>query len=140
MSRLIYQSLLLTNMPNASYSWKLPKKEEGASPQETIIVSSAANDYFFYRRIIDIENETRRSWDSLWKNIVMDNGKINPMRLKRELFDYSFLIQEATKVYNYISGGKLVKPTHTADEVISAFHEHLQELVNKKVDEEIKKR
>lgn len=73
---------------------------------------------------------------TFWVPIIFDeeNGKLNLEQLKKELYDYSMLLENVPKVYCEVSGGKISKPNTDPNEVISAFND----LLNDAVDEAIK--
>lgn len=123
-------------MNNTSWSWPLSKKSLPQPSSKKIIISSPPGSYMFFRRVIDPEMGMEYGWEGLWKKILTQDGRINLNQLKKELFDYSFLIQEAARVYHYVSGGRVFKPSQTSDEVIAAFNEYFKD----KVNEEVKKR
>lgn len=51
-----------------------------------------------------------------WKNIIYKDGKIDEEQVFRELEDYSFLMKQASLVYEEISG--LGKTNYDADVII----------------------
>jgi hypothetical protein len=71
-----------------------------------------------------------------WVPIIFDakNGRLNLEQLKKELYDYSMLLENVPKVYCEVSGGKISKPNTDPEEVILAFND----LLNETVDDAIK--
>jgi len=56
-----------------------------------------------------------------WKEIIYRNGKINATQVFKELADYSFLMEQASKVYNHFTG--LSKTNYFANTIISLIEE-----------------
>jgi len=81
------------------------------------------------------ETDYEKSYREFWKNIVEDDGVVNMDQIKRELHDYLFLLENVPKVYCEITGDKLSNPNYDAGTVISAFHEHIKELINEYTEE-----
>jgi hypothetical protein len=63
-----------------------------------------------------------------WKDIIYRKGKINATQVFKELADYSFLMEQASKVYEHFTG--LSKTTYWATTIIS-------EIENKNFDKRI---
>ena len=72
-------------------------------------------------------NEIEREYRNFWAEIVETNGVMDPEKVKRELFDYSNFMREASEVYMAVSGGRISKPNTKAQEVIDLFEEALEE-------------
>ena len=49
-----------------------------------------------------------------WKDIIYKDGKIDEEQVFKELKDYAFLMEQASKVYSYVTGGKLRKTNYKA--------------------------
>jgi hypothetical protein len=61
-----------------------------------------------------------QDYDAFWKGILENHdGTINMDQLKRELFDFRKLMNNAAKVYEHITGGTITKVETNADAVIS---------------------
>lgn len=56
-----------------------------------------------------------------WKSIVYKNGKINAAQVFRELEDYAFLLEQASKVYCHFTN--LSKTNYYASTIISLIEE-----------------
>uniref|UniRef100_A0A6H2A4Z4 Uncharacterized protein n=1 Tax=viral metagenome TaxID=1070528 RepID=A0A6H2A4Z4_9ZZZZ len=56
-----------------------------------------------------------------WLEIICKNGKINKAQVLRELSDYSFLIEQASKVYCHFTN--LSKTNYYANTIISIIEE-----------------
>lgn len=58
-----------------------------------------------------------------WKEIIYKNGKPNIAQIFRELSDYAFLMEQASKVYCHFTG--LSKTNYYAATIISAIEERM---------------
>jgi hypothetical protein len=59
-------------------------------------------------------------WDVFWKDIVCNkDGSINIKQVKKELYDFHFVMQEVPKVYSHITNGRLSKILYPAETVIT---------------------
>ena len=59
-----------------------------------------------------------KDWEEFWKEIVTNpDGSINLEQLKKELSDFSIVMEEVPKVYTHITGGKLSYITYQANVV-----------------------
>ncbi len=56
-----------------------------------------------------------------WKSIIYKNGKINITQLFKELQDYAFLMEQASKVYCHFTN--LSKTTYYAETIIQIIEE-----------------
>ena len=73
----------------------------------------------------DEEKTPEQLWESFWKDIVCNpDGSINLEQLKKELWDFSFILGEVPKVYMGVTGGSLSKPNYHAAGVIDAANEY----------------
>lgn len=69
------------------------------------------------------ENNYEKKYDEFWKDIIECNGEINLCQLKKELYDYSILIDNVTKVYTHATNYVLSKTNYSAEIVISQIEE-----------------
>ncbi len=67
-------------------------------------------------------NEIEGNWDNLWADIVYPDNKLDLEQLKKELFDYSNLMDRMSEITDYISNGQLSKPTYDVG-VLKNFHD-----------------
>ena len=71
------------------------------------------------RKQYDVEE----SWE-FWKDIVCnEDGTINIEQLKKELCDFSVMMNEVPKVYCEVTGNAMSKPLYYADDVIAIFND-----------------
>jgi hypothetical protein len=69
-------------------------------------------------------NEVEQVFQEFWADIVCnEDGSINMEQVKKELSDYSFMLDEVPKVYSEVTGGLLSKPNYYAESVLSVFRE-----------------
>src|SRR5665213_869373 len=65
----------------------------------------------------------KHQWETLWKDFVTTNGRIDKVKLMTELADFSLLMEEAGKVYEYVTGGRINTVKVMATEIIRAATE-----------------
>lgn len=74
---------------------------------------------------IDVE----KIWNEFWKEIVCNpDGTINIEQVKKELADFSFVMEQVPAVYEHITGGTLSKIMYHKEVVIAKADEHYQQL------------
>ena len=67
-------------------------------------------------------------WEEFWQPILVKNNQIDLEQLKKELADFSYILEQIPLVYDHITGGLLSKPLYSADTVIQAADEHYRNL------------
>jgi hypothetical protein len=81
-----------------------------------------------------MNKSTKELWEEFWKPICTHpNGSINLEQIKKELADYSFLLEQVPKVYEEVSG--LSKVNYKAEDVIKAYRDKTQIIINDILDE-----
>lgn len=75
------------------------------------------------RRIIESHEQV---YEEFWKDIIEPNGQIDMDALKRELFDYWTFMNEASKVYYAVTGGRISKVNTNADTVINEIEDYFE--------------
>lgn len=76
-------------------------------------------------------------WESFWKPIVSnEDGTINIEQVKKELADFSFIMEQVPKVYCHITGDKMSKVMYRAKDVIRMADDHFNEQLREAVKEE----
>lgn len=69
------------------------------------------------------------NWEQNWKSILENpDGTLNLEQLKKELHDFSMVLDEVPKVYTEISGQRLSYATYPANTVIQCYKQHLEEM------------
>jgi hypothetical protein len=77
------------------------------------------------------------TWESFWKPIVTNkDGTINLEQLKKELADFSFIMEQVPKVYCHITGDKMSYVTYRAEDVIRVADDHFNEQLKEAIKEE----
>lgn len=75
-------------------------------------------------------NDPQEAFDDFWKDIVCDPaGFFDPDAVKKELYDYHFIMTEVGEVYSYITGGQLSKPNYYANVVKAKADEFQTQLI-----------
>ena len=85
-----------------------------------------------------MDNEVQSNWEQNWKDIlVLPDGSIDVEQLKKELHDFSRMMDTIPLVYEHITGGKLSKCLYDAQTVISCADEHYEQLYRLKPDPDL---
>ena len=71
--------------------------------------------------------EARIHGAEFWANFVYPDGA-SPEEIQNELMDYHQYLDDTTKVYYHISGGKISKPNTMAFELISIYDDEITSL------------
>jgi hypothetical protein len=87
-----------------------------------------------------VDSQVQKTWDDFWKEIVCSpDGTINIDQVKKELSDFSFLLEQIPAVYMHITGGKMSKVMYRAEDVIKLadnyFNEQLEEAVKDELED-----
>lgn len=73
------------------------------------------------------KRDYQKEWEDFWKDICTDdNGNLNLDQVKRELSDYSFILEQLPTIYCHITGDTLSKPFYDAKTIINLADEHYQ--------------
>jgi len=76
-----------------------------------------------------------KDWQEFWKPIVSkENGDLDLEQVKKELSDYSMILEEVPKVYCALTNDTLSKPHYLAETVISVA----QDVQQKEYEEQFK--
>lgn len=71
------------------------------------------------------EHDYDREYEKFWRPLVeLSSGAMNHEQLRKELYDYSRLIENIMKVYDRLTGGMISKPLTDPDTVIQVAEEH----------------
>jgi hypothetical protein len=78
-----------------------------------------------------------------WQDIIYNDGRIDEEQVMKELCDYRFVMQQASKVYDHVTGGKLSKIMYKAETIIAeaddlfnkTFEENMDEYLKDKTEE-----
>jgi len=70
----------------------------------------------------------RSNWN-FWKDIIIkSDGTVNLAQLKKELSDFSHVLEQVPLVYCHITGSLLSKTNYFAQDVINVADEHYEKL------------
>lgn len=76
------------------------------------------------------EEDYEKDYDTYWKGIIEnEDGSVNLDQVKRELYDYSSLMTNATRVYMVVTGGMVSKTNTMSSSIISVYNEKVDEMV-----------
>lgn len=73
-----------------------------------------------------VDHEVQECWESFWRKILVKNGQLDIGQVKKELFDYKYVRDQASLVYSELSG--LSKVFYPAQSVINRAREQQKEL------------
>lgn len=78
---------------------------------------------------MDIENY--KEFEKYWHSIIYnEDGTPNIEQIKKELYDYSVLLDFVSKVYCDITGGRILKPFTFPDVVIAGADDNYNQIAN----------
>ena len=66
-----------------------------------------------------------------WKEIIYKDGKIDEEQVMKELEDYAFLMEQASKVYCAVTNGKMSKTNYFAHTIIQEYEQSFDDYVHK---------
>jgi hypothetical protein len=79
-------------------------------------------------------SDYQKTWIEFWRPIcTCKDGSLNLDQIQRELHDFKTTMDNVSKVYCHITGGKLSTPNYPAATVINVYEEE----VTRKIDEAI---
>lgn len=81
----------------------------------------------------EIDRECEIIYQKYWKPLLETDGIIDRKQLKRELFDFHNLINNASAVFSYVTGGAVSKVLTKAETVNSLADEHYTEIYESRV-------
>ncbi len=128
------------------YCWSTEYPEEGAilldgaviaQPEPPAADERAAPDVPEKRDATDPEQQWREFWQEICTNA---DGSINLEQVKKELSDFSMLLSWVPRVYMHVTGGRVSKVNTWPSVVISLHDEHVDELVEDAVRDELEAR
>lgn len=75
------------------------------------------------------DEAVEKVWHDLWQRIVMPKGTLDLEQVKRELFDFHRLMDNAAKVYMHVTGGRISKTNTCAASIIAVADDVVSETV-----------
>ena len=84
-----------------------------------------------------MDEKIEKNFKEFWVPIIFDeeNGRLNLDQLKKELYDFSMLLDNVPKVYMAVTGGRISKPNTDAGAVIAEFEDYMTQTVQNEIDE-----
>jgi hypothetical protein len=74
--------------------------------------------------MIEIDEEVEKEYQEFWKDIVEnDDGTLDKEQVKKELCDFSMVMDNCTKAYVEMTCGYISKPNTYFSEVLGIFEE-----------------
>lgn len=67
--------------------------------------------------------EVQQVWDEFWSPLVAPDGAVDLEQIKRELFDWHTAMDQVSRAYCDITGGRFSKPNTAAGWIVSAHEE-----------------
>ena len=65
----------------------------------------------------------KKTYREFWKPLVEKDGELDKDRVMRELHDFHFVIENVSKVYCELTGGRISKPNTSAEDVIAVVND-----------------
>lgn len=88
---------------------------------------------------MDEQADYEKTYDKRWREIVeQPDGTLNADQVKRELHDYSGLMERASEVYSAVTGGFTGKPAVLASEIINLANQRMDEACDDAINDLIK--
>jgi len=85
---------------------------------------------------MSVEPKVEEKWNEFWKELVVDkDGKLDLDQVKKELFDFSVVMENVPKVYCEVTGDTVSKIMTDPGDVIRAFHDHVADLCKEAVQD-----
>lgn len=79
--------------------------------------------------------QEREYWESI---IYNEDGTLNEDAILAELYDFRFIMQQASHVYSEVTGGMLSKPNYYASGVLQAHGDYMEEIIQESRNEAVK--
>lgn len=69
------------------------------------------------------DEEVLKLWMEWWYPLVADEKGIDPVKVAKELYDYTQLMENTSAVFDHITMGRISKPFTIARDVIAVHDE-----------------
>lgn len=73
----------------------------------------------------EFDREWPKSFKDFWKPLLQIKGIWNERKIKNEIHDLAFVLDQISIVYCTLTGGKLSKASYYADTIISEYEDQL---------------
>lgn len=81
-------------------------------------------------------SQQEREWEGFWKEVVTnERGELVLDSVKRELHDYSMMLENTSRVFNYVTGGLASKPNTDAQVIIGLSDGVNQDVFKREMEE-----
>lgn len=88
-----------------------------------------------------MSRDPEKDWKEFWKKIVCDSdGNIDVEQLKKELSDFRFLMDQASRVYEHVTAGGCSRIDYSADTIIQVHDANKIEEFEEWLKEELESR
>ena len=96
------------------------------STEDQLAVTDATEDY----EPVDpkIRDAVDVVYEEFWKDLITTNDELDLNKIKLELYDYKFILDQIPAVYSAVTNQTLSKPNYAAESVISVFNEQYGDL------------
>jgi hypothetical protein len=85
----------------------------------------------YLHRLVSLLNymtDYEQKYEDHWKDIIEPNGKLDMDAIKRELSDFSMVMEQVSKVYDHVTGGRISKVNTMASAVIGEADSHYEDI------------
>lgn len=94
------------------------------SNDECLQYCGTSDDCLKYEPITEPSEEVEKEFQEFGKDIICnEDGTLNPIAVKNELSDFSFMLDQVPKVYSEVTGGRLSYPNYEAETVLNIFRD-----------------
>lgn len=76
---------------------------------------------------IATDEEIVKNYNDFWKELIEPEGMFDKIQLMKELYDFSVVMEEVSKVYYEISNGKFSKINTDSIYILQEFYDRLDE-------------
>ena len=77
------------------------------------------------------DEDIEREWKEFWEPIVCPNGVLDLEQVKKELFDFRVIMQNVSRVYDHVTGGRISKVTTDSQHVIDEYENTIRREMEK---------
>lgn len=81
----------------------------------------------------NFDDSPDETFKGFWEDIVGPENNLNVEQIKKELHDFACLIDNISKVYSYVTDGKISKPNTDIDAVFAEYDQCVENAVNEAI-------
>lgn len=78
-----------------------------------------------------------KAWNGFWKPLLLTGGTWSERKIRNELHDLVFVVDQVSEVYCYITGSQLSKPMYYAETIKTAYDDSITEAAREEAVERI---